>query len=76
MPILAPFSFHWKVGDVPPFVGIAVNVTLVPAHTVVAGLAEIPIVAVTFGLTVIVILFDVAGLPITHVALLVISQDT
>ena len=36
----------------PPFVGTAVNVTLVPAQIVVDGLALINILAVTFGVTV------------------------
>ena len=40
-PSLIPFFFHWKEGDAPPFVGEAVNVTLVPAQIVVPGLAAI-----------------------------------
>ena len=58
----------------PPFVGVAVNVTLVPEQIVFPGLAEILTLAVTFELTVITIALDVAGLPETQVALEVITQ--
>ena len=54
--------FHWYVGVVPPLVGVAVNVTFVPAQKVVA-LAPIFTLAVKIGLTVTVIVFDVAGEP-------------
>ena len=55
----------------PPFTDVAVNVTLVPAQIVVA-LAEILTLAVNVGLTVMLMLFDVAGEPVKHgVALLV-----
>ena len=49
----------------PPLVGVAVNVTLVPAQIVVA-LAAILTLAVNIGLTVIEILLDVAGEPVKH----------
>lgn len=32
-PALAPFTFHWYTGDVPPFWGAALNITWVPWHT-------------------------------------------
>jgi hypothetical protein len=32
VPTLAPFNCHWYEGFVPPFVGVAVNVTDVPAQ--------------------------------------------
>ena len=53
--------------------GVAVNVTLVPAQT---GLAEAAIETLTgrFGLTVMLIAFDVAGLPVGHVASEVSTQ--
>ena len=35
-PTLLPLTFHWYVGAVPPFVGVAVNVTEVPEQMVVA----------------------------------------
>ena len=49
-------------------VGVAVKVTLVPAHIVVA---DAPILTLTgkFGLTVIVIFPLVAGLPVAQIAL-------
>ena len=60
----------------PPFTDVAVNVTLVPAQIVVA-LAEILTLAVNVGLTVIIMLFDVAGEPVKHgVALLVKTTVT
>ena len=50
-------------------VGTAVNVTLVPAQIVLEGLADITTLTGRFGLTVIVMVFDVAGLPVAQVAL-------
>jgi hypothetical protein len=60
---------------VPPFAGVAVKVTDVPAHT---GFNDAAIDTLTgrFGLTVIVIAFEVAGLPVAHVAFEVSSQVT
>ena len=54
-------------------VGVAEKVTEVPEHT---GLAEAPIETLTgrFGFTPIVTVFDVAGLPLAHVALEVNKQ--
>ena len=54
-------------------VGVAVKVTEVPAQT---GFAEGAIITLTgrFGLTVMVIVFDVAGLPVAQVALEVSTQ--
>jgi hypothetical protein len=59
----------------PPFVGVAVNVTEVPAQT---GFNDAAIDTLTgrFGLTVIVIEFEVAGLPVAHVAFEVSRQVT
>ena len=71
-----PFLNHWKVGEVPPLTGVAVKVTLVPEHTVVAGTAVILTLAGSFGLTVIVRILDVAGDPVMQeVALEVIMQE-
>ena len=52
---------------VPPFVGVAVKVTEVPEHT---GFAPALTATLTgkFGFTVMVTVFDVAGLPVGHVA--------
>ena len=52
------------------------NVTFVPEQIVFPGLAVILTLAVTFGLTVIVIAFDVAGFPVAHVAFDVITHVT
>ena len=55
--------------------GIAVNVTGIPAQT---GLLDAVIEMLTgrFGFTVIVIVLDVAGLPVGQIALDVKIQDT
>ena len=50
---------------VPPLVGVAVKVTLVPAHIVVAD-ADTDTLAGKFGLTVIVTPLEVAGDPVKH----------
>ena len=50
--------------------------TFVPEQIVLPGLAAILTLAVTFGLTVIAMTFDIAGLPETQVAFDVISQVT
>jgi hypothetical protein len=47
----------------PPFVDIALNVTLVPEHIAPEGFAAIFTIAGKLELTVIVIEFEVAGLP-------------
>ena len=54
-------------------VGVAVKVTEVPAQT---GFADGAIITLTgrFGLTVMVIVFEVAGLPVAQVALEVNAQ--
>lgn len=53
---------------VPPLVGVAVNVTLVPAQIVVAEVF-ITTLAGRFGLTLIVTLLDATTLPVVQVAL-------
>jgi len=60
----------------PPLVGVAVNVTLVPAQIVLPGLAAMLTLAGRFGFTVIVMLFDVAGEPVAQVAFDVITTVT
>ena len=58
-------------------VGVAVNVTFVPAQMVVEGLAAIETLTGKFGFTVIATVFDVAGLPVAQgVALDVKTQVT
>ncbi len=56
--------------------GVAVNVTLLPAHIVLDGLAAIETLTGKFGFTVIVTELLVAGLPVGHVALEVSTQVT
>jgi hypothetical protein len=70
VPVFIPFTFHWKKGVVPPFIGVAVKVTLDPAQT---GLAFAAIVTLTgrFGLTSMVIPLEVAGLFDMHT----VSED-
>ena len=60
---------------VPPLVGVAVKVTLVPAHTAPDGLAATLTEGTTVGLTVTAIL-DVAVTGLAQVALLVIVHTT
>jgi hypothetical protein len=72
-PAFTPFTFHWYVGEVPPLVGVAVNVTLVPAHIVVmpetaAGVDTID----TEGVTVVLMVkFVPLSVPVTAGELLV-----
>ena len=75
VPTFDPFSFHWYEGVEPPLVGVAVNVTLVPEQIVVA-VAEMLMLTGRFGFTVMVMVFEVAGLPVAQVALEVITQVT
>ena len=60
----------------PPFVGVAVKVTLVPEQIVLPGLAPILTDGVIFPLTVIVIAFDVAGFGLVQFSDDVITQVT
>ena len=60
----------------PPFVGVAVNVTLVPAQIVLPGLAEILTEGVIPEVTFIVIPEDVAVVGLAHVAVDVITTVT
>ena len=53
VPVFTPFFFHWYEGVDPPLVGVAVNVTLVPAHMVEDDAAMLTD-GVRIGLTVIV----------------------
>ena len=57
------------MGDVPPLVGVAVKVTDVPAQIAPDGDAAILTPAVNIGLTVIVTILEVAGLPVAHARL-------
>ena len=57
----------------PPFVGVAVKVTLVPEQIAPEGFAAIITLAGKLE-TVIVIVFDVAGEPVAQAKLLIIIQ--
>ena len=59
VPALFPFSFHWYDG-VPPFVGVAIKVTLVPEQIVLPGFAAMLTDGATEPVIVIVIPFEVA----------------
>lgn len=71
-----PFTCHWYVGVVPPFAGVAVNVTDCPEQIVPEGADVILTAGVTDGLTVTVIAADVAGEPVTQAALEVMITVT
>jgi hypothetical protein len=75
VPLLTPFTFHWKPGLVPPLTGVAVNVTDVPEQT---GFAEGAILMLTGmrGFTIIVTGSDCAGFPPGHMAFEVSMQIT
>jgi hypothetical protein len=64
------------VGAVPPLVGVAVNITLVPAQIAPDGLAPILTNGLTEGLTLIVIVLLPAVAGTAQVALLVMVQLT
>ena len=62
------------MGVVPPFVGVAVKVTLVPAHIVALPVViAVATEGVTVGVTTIVIPVLVAVVGVAHEALLVIT---
>ena len=71
--IFVPF-FVQQYEGVPPFDGVAVNVTLMPEQIAPAGLAVMLTPATPPGFTIIVIGLEVAGDPLTQFALLVIIQ--
>ena len=68
MPTFVLLTFHWKIGEVPPLVGVAVNVTFVPVQT---GFCDGTTETLTgrFGLTIMTIVSDVAGLFVIQVVL-------
>jgi hypothetical protein len=75
VPVFTPFTFHWYVGVVPPFIGVAVKVMDEPGQK---GLDEAAIV-IPAGkpvFSIIVIVFDVAGLPSGHAILEFNTQVT
>ena len=60
----------------PPLVGVAVNVTLVPVQIVLPGLATILTDGLTLPLTTIVIAFDVTAAGLAHASDDVITSVT
>jgi hypothetical protein len=71
VPTFVPFFFHWYAGVVPPLVGVAVNVTFVPAvHNDVVD-AEIDTLGVTFAFTVTELLLEFAIVVVAQLTLLV-----
>ena len=76
VPTLVPFTFHWYPGVVPPLVGVAVNVTEVPAQMAPEGTAAIDTLTGRLALTAIVSALEVAGLPVAQTALEVSTQVT
>ena len=65
---MLPFTCHWYAGIAPPLVAVAVNTTLVPAQIAPDGTAAMLTLAGKLELIVMVIVFEVAGEPVTHVA--------
>ena len=72
--LVAPMN-HSYVGAAPPFPGLAVKVTLVPAQIAPAGAAVMLTAAVTVVCTVITIGVEVAVNGLAHVAVLVITTS-
>jgi hypothetical protein len=52
VPTATPATYHLYIGLLPPFAGLAVNVTEVPVHIGLTGLAAIDTRGVTVGVTV------------------------
>jgi hypothetical protein len=66
---MIPFTLHWKEGLLPPFNGVAVNVTMLPVQD---GFEDAAMLTLTgrfwFCWTDIMISLDVAGLPVVQTA--------
>ncbi len=61
VPTLVPFNFHWYAGVVPPSIGVAVNVTLVPEQILLSASSEVTVTdGVTLLITDVVMLFPLA----------------
>ena len=70
-----PLTLHWYCGVVPPLTGVVLKVTLVPSQTVVA-VAPIHTLTGSNGFTVMVSVFEVAGLLVMQEILDVSTQVT
>jgi hypothetical protein len=71
---LVPFICHWYVGIVPPFVGVALNVILLPAQIEVE-LAVTKTEGVTEFTVIVIELLTAVG-DVVQLALLVITTET
>ena len=76
LPTGKPFTFHVYDGLGPPFVIVDVNVTDCPVHITLPGLADMLIVGVKLGFTVMVIVLLLTVTGVAHVALLVSTHTT
>ena len=74
-PLFNPFLFHWYDGRVPPLKGNAVKVTPFPTQKGFVD-AEIVTPAGKFVFTVIIIVFDAAGLPMIQLSVDEIKHST
>ena len=74
VPAFEPFTCHWYVGVVPPFVGVAVNVVGSPAQIVLVP--AIATLGTTEEVTVIAIPVDVPVVGLAQGELLVMIQVT
>jgi hypothetical protein len=70
---LIALTFHWYAGELPALFALAVNVTGVPAHTVVTGVEIVTLTSMT-GLTVMQIWLEVAGFPVAQASVDVMLQ--
>ncbi len=70
------FLYHWYAGAVPPFTGVAVNVTLVPVHIGLAIFAAMVTDGADNELTVYFNLLLVAVVVVTQAELLVNTHQT
>jgi hypothetical protein len=75
-PTFSPFFIHSKEGELPPFTGFAVKVTMVPEQMVGPLLAVMDTLTAKFGFTTMVIVLEEAGLPVVHPAFDVITHCT
>ena len=71
-----PFTLHWYVGLLPPPDGVAVKVTLLPAHTEPDGLWPIETVGVMEPEMLMVKVFELTTVAVTQAALLVNTHRT
>jgi cbb3-type cytochrome oxidase subunit 3 len=76
VPTTILFLYHWYAGAVPPFTGVAVNVTLVPLHIGLVIFAAMVTDGVDKALTVYFSLLLLADVVVIHVALLVNTHQT